>query len=125
MGLAGSLRGGIFSPRLTDRYRAPLSGGSVRLVGFAAGLVSQGWVSAAVVRQQAAGGRAPVRQTWPRSWPVRRDCCAAAARTLCTSGGMRVESLPLERKAELSTSASLLGAAPPATHPPFHPTYIP
>src|SRR5437588_619491 len=39
--------------------------------------------------------------------------------------GMRVESLPLELKAELSTSASLLGAALPATHPPFHPTYIP
>src|SRR5438105_6405532 len=40
-------------------------------------------------------------------------------------GGMCVESLPLELKAELSTSASLLGAALPATHPPFHPTYIP
>ena len=40
-------------------------------------------------------------------------------------GGMCVESLPLELKAELSTSASLLGAAPPATHAPFHPAYIP
>src|SRR5213082_606557 len=40
-------------------------------------------------------------------------------------GGMCVESLPLELKAELSTSASLLGAAPPATHAPFHPTYTP
>src|SRR5437764_15063240 len=40
-------------------------------------------------------------------------------------GGMRVESLPLELKAELSTSASLLGAAPPAAHAPYHPTYVP
>src|SRR5438270_738145 len=40
-------------------------------------------------------------------------------------GGMCVESLPLELKVELSTSASLLGAAPPATHVPFHPAYIP
>src|SRR5205823_11130131 len=38
---------------------------------------------------------------------------------------MCVESLPLELKAELSTSASLLGVAPPATHAPFHPSYIP
>src|SRR5436309_14719346 len=42
-------------------------------------------------------------------------------------GGMRVESLPRELTAELSTSASLMSAsaAPPATHPPFHPTYVP
>src|SRR5881398_2159075 len=40
-------------------------------------------------------------------------------------GGMCVESLPLELKAELSTSASLLGAAPPAAHAPYHPTYFP
>src|SRR6184192_988115 len=39
--------------------------------------------------------------------------------------GMRVESLPLELKAELSTSASLLGAAPTAAHAPYHPTYVP
>src|SRR2546430_12926804 len=36
--------------------------------------------------------------------------------------GMRLESLPLELKAE---SASLLDAAPAAAHAPFHPTYIP
>jgi len=36
-----------------------------------------------------------------------------------------VESLPRELTAELSLSASLLGAAPPATHAPFHPAYIP
>src|SRR6266566_8024506 len=64
-------------------------------------------VSAVVVRQQAAGSRAPVRQTWPRSWPVRRDCCARAAGSLCTSGGCCVESLPCERKAELSPAASI------------------
>src|SRR5205807_8495786 len=39
--------------------------------------------------------------------------------------GMRLESLPRELTAELSTSASLVGAAPPVAHPPFHPTYIP
>src|SRR2546421_3720958 len=38
---------------------------------------------------------------------------------------MGVESLPLELTAELSTSASLLGAAPAAAHAPFHPTYTP
>src|SRR2546430_402123 len=36
--------------------------------------------------------------------------------------GMRLESLPLELKAE---SASFLDAAPAAAHAPFHPTYIP
>ena len=36
--------------------------------------------------------------------------------------GMRLESLPLELKAE---SASLLDAAPAPAHAPFHPTYIP
>src|SRR5207237_9912835 len=36
--------------------------------------------------------------------------------------GMRLESLPLELKAE---SASLLDAAPAAAHAPFHPTYTP
>src|SRR5881398_2081587 len=40
-------------------------------------------------------------------------------------GGMCVESLPLELAAELSTSASLLDAAPAATYAPFHPTYTP
>src|SRR5213082_691793 len=40
-------------------------------------------------------------------------------------GGMCVESLPLELKVELSTSASLLGAAPTAAHAPYHPTYVP
>ena len=40
-------------------------------------------------------------------------------------GGCCVESLPRELTAELSTSASLLNAAPPATHAPFHPTYAP
>src|SRR5205823_651450 len=44
---------------------------------------------------------------------------------VCAPWGKRVESLPLELKAELSTTASLLNAAPPATHPSFHPTYIP
>src|SRR5438552_3582357 len=39
--------------------------------------------------------------------------------------GMRLESLPRELTAELSTSASLLDAAPAATHPPFHATYVP
>src|SRR5256885_10177827 len=38
---------------------------------------------------------------------------------------MRVESLPRELTAELPTSASLLDAAPAATHAPFHPTYTP
>src|SRR2546421_1356083 len=38
---------------------------------------------------------------------------------------MRVESLPRELTAELSTSASLLDAAPAAAHAPFHPTYTP
>src|SRR2546421_6076332 len=38
---------------------------------------------------------------------------------------MGVESLPLELTAELSTSASLLGAAPAAAHAPFRPTYTP
>ena len=36
---------------------------------------------------------------------------------------MGVESLPLELTAELSTSASLLGAATAAAHPAFHPIY--
>src|SRR5438309_4090431 len=39
--------------------------------------------------------------------------------------GMRLESLPRELTAELSTSASLLDAAPAATHAPFHTTYTP
>src|SRR5438477_80021 len=39
--------------------------------------------------------------------------------------GMRLESLPRELTAELSTSASLLNAAPAATHAPFHTTYTP
>ena len=34
-----------------------------------------------------------------------------------------MEALPRELTAELSTSASLLGAAPAAAHPAFHPTY--
>ena len=38
---------------------------------------------------------------------------------------MRLESLPRELTAELSTSASLLDAAPAATHAPFHTTYTP
>src|SRR2546421_13005064 len=38
---------------------------------------------------------------------------------------MGVESLPLELTAELSTSASLLGAAPVGAHAPFRPTYTP
>src|SRR5438477_2897947 len=39
--------------------------------------------------------------------------------------GICVEALPRELTAELSTSASLLDAAPAAAHAPFHPTYTP
>src|SRR5207237_7422457 len=54
------------------------------------------------------------------------DCCASdTACGSCTSGGARVESLPFELTAEMSTAASLLGAVPAAAHPAFHPTYAP
>src|SRR2546430_17112110 len=123
MGLAGSVRGGIFSPRLTDRYRAPLSGGSVRLVGFG-GLGCR--------RRRAPQGGPTAGGGWQRSRKRRITAqltgfganVALRPRAVCApQGGCCVESLPRELTAELSTSATLMraSAAPPAVQLPFHP----